>query len=67
VASLFYSYYDNPENVLEYCDSQAERIQCVVSNDCWFPGSLGFGEAQHPELWQYADGVDTMEFLTELD
>lgn len=42
----------------------SEEIQCVVSHadieEC-----LPFGEAQHPRLNDYADGVDTMEFLVQ--
>ncbi len=29
-------------------------------------GSIPFGRAQKPELWDYADGVDTMEFSIKL-
>jgi hypothetical protein len=25
-----------------------------------------FGQSQHPQLWDYADGIDTMEFLSNL-
>jgi hypothetical protein len=28
--------------------------------------SIPFGQAQMPQLWDYADGVDTMEFLVFL-
>ena len=37
------------------------QIQCVVGHDY-----LPFGKAQQPELWDYADGVNTMSFLKEL-
>jgi hypothetical protein len=37
------------------------QIQCVVGRD-YEP----FGKAQRPELWDYADGVNTMEFLKAL-
>ncbi|MCX6285582.1 MAG: acyl-CoA reductase [Bacteroidetes bacterium] len=45
--------------------SQSEKIQCVVSASD--PG-LSFilpGTAQKPELWDYADGIDTLHFLLE--
>jgi hypothetical protein len=38
-----------------------EKIQCVVGH-----GFIPFGKAQQPELWDYADGVNTMAFLAEL-
>jgi hypothetical protein len=27
---------------------------------------VDFGMSQQPELWDYADGIDTMDFLTKL-
>jgi hypothetical protein len=46
-----------------------EQIQCIAANKKLYP-SLGnirvsFGSTQYPELWDYADGVDTMKFLIE--
>jgi len=43
----------------------SEQIQCIVSNekmDKAFP----FGEAQFPEIDDYADGIDTMGFLLSI-
>jgi hypothetical protein len=41
-----------------------DKIQCVVASDkLGFENSVPFGKAQSPELWDYADGVDTMAFL----
>ena len=41
-----------------------DKIQCVVASDkLGFENSVPFGKAQSPELWDYADGVDTMKFL----
>lgn len=38
-----------------------EKIQCVVGH-----GHIPFGKAQKPDLWDYADGVNTMAFLAQL-
>jgi hypothetical protein len=38
-----------------------EEIQCVVGK-----GALSFGSLQQPNLSQYADGVDTLAFLSNL-
>ncbi len=43
-----------------------EKLQCVVSNGGWYPETLAMGQAQMPELWDYADNIDTMKFLSEL-
>lgn len=45
----------------------AEKIQCVATAGGWLPGSVAFGTAQSPFLTDYADGVDTMAFLTNLE
>ncbi|MCB0429016.1 MAG: acyl-CoA reductase [Flavobacteriales bacterium] len=42
---------------------EAAMLQCVVSSGGQFPGSIPFGTTQSPALWDYADQVDTMEFL----
>lgn len=36
-------------------------IQCIVGH-----GHIAFGEAQKPGLFDYADGIDTMQFLLSL-
>jgi len=41
-------------------------IQCVVGDKNLFDNALPFGEAQNPELWDYADNLDTMKFLLQL-
>ena len=39
----------------------------MVSANGWYDGSIPFGKAQLPELWDYADGIDTMKFLSEIN
>jgi hypothetical protein len=43
-----------------------DQIQCIVSHAKEIAGAIPCGEAQKPELWDYADGVDTMDFLLKL-
>lgn len=67
IAGLHYEFYDNLESVEKEIQIRAEEIQCVVSKDNILPiKTLSFGKAQEPELWDYADGVDTMQFLLSL-
>lgn len=60
ISVLHYEYYTNPGEV-ECFLSGNEDIQCVTGHT-----HLPFGEAQHPALSDYADGIDTMKFLSEL-
>lgn len=64
ISSVFYEYYDNVESVVKRISDDAEQLQCVVSN--LIDGSVGFGQTQKPQLWDYADNVDTMKFLLSL-
>jgi hypothetical protein len=61
VAVLFYEYYKDLKEIEKRLETDAEKIQCIVGNS--EPANVGFGKAQSPELWDYADNVDTMKFL----
>jgi hypothetical protein len=44
-----------------------EQIQCVVARSGFLSSAtIDFGTTQTPELWSYADGVDTLQFLLGL-
>jgi hypothetical protein len=62
VAMLNYSEYRDVAQIKTLLADRAEKIQCVVGA-C--PGAIPFGTAQQPSLNDYADGVDTMRFLTD--
>jgi len=64
IATLFYEYYDDISVLEEQLKKDTEKIQCIVSND--IENSVNFGETQQPTLTDYADGVDTMAFLSNL-
>ncbi len=46
-------------------EKESENIQCVISNlDLNLKkAKISFGQGQHPKLWDYADDVNTIEFL----
>lgn len=54
IGMVYYQYY-TPPNVPEI---STEQIQCMVGRN-----DLSFGAAQHPGLFDYADNIDTMQFL----
>ena len=66
VSVLHYGRYTDIEEVNDYIRKDSENIQCVISDDPGVESSIPPGTGQYPELWDYADGVDTMEFLLGL-
>ena len=65
ISMLHYEYYDDLEVLKEDLIEKESQIQCIVSKEN-IPQSFNLGEAQCPNLSDYADGVDTMKFLTSL-
>ncbi len=78
ISVLHYEYYDSIKDLEAKIAAQAEAIQCVVASASTLGNSkkmpqlpadlsaFAFGKAQSPALFDYADGVDTMQFLKEL-
>ncbi|MGG7035082.1 MAG: acyl-CoA reductase [Flavobacterium sp.] len=62
ISSVFYEYYDNLESVKTKLKNDKELLQCIVSNNL-IENSIEFGKTQKPNLWDYADNVDTLAFL----
>ncbi len=65
IASLFYEYYESQEKLNETLSINRDKIQCIVKND---PDNneVRFGQTQKPQLWDYADDINTIEFLLKL-
>jgi len=57
--------YQDAELLPEKLSSERELIQCIVSG-MNIPGCVMPGNAQLPELWDFADGINTLEFLSDL-
>jgi hypothetical protein len=68
LAVLYFSYYDSLASAQELLAQQTEHIQCIVTsaNINTLNQTVGFGQSQQPALWDYADGIDTMDFLSNL-
>ena len=58
---LYYHFYDDVDEVNSYCEEHKGSIQCRVG-----AGGLSFGSSQSPKLNDYADNVDTMQWLNSL-
>ncbi len=63
VGVIYYSFYDDVQQVNDFINSYKEDIQCVVSDLREINDKIKIGSAQCPQLWDYADGVDTLSFL----
>lgn len=67
IGTVYYSYYRSVKHLASELEKRREEIQCLVSVDPvdnW--EHIKPGLTQYPSLNQYADGVDTMKFLTSL-
>ena len=60
ISQLNYSFYDDAEKVTALLKDNSD-VQCIVGQQ-----HTPFGQAQQPGLFDYADGVDTMQFLLSL-
>lgn len=62
ISSVFYEYYENIEDLKSRLKADEDQIQCIVSSNL-IENSVAFGQTQNPQLWDYADNVDTITFL----
>ena len=63
IGGLFYEFYSDKKELEEKLKNNREKLQCIVGKD---KNQIPFGKTQQPELWDYADGVDTIAFLQQL-
>lgn len=66
LATIHYQYYTNEDEVVDYIVDNHKSIQTIVSNPSENWQSIAFGKAQQPALSDYADNVDTLQFLLDL-
>ncbi len=65
IGVLYYSRYSNTDQVLDLLNENSAKIQCIaVSNPKG--KEVRFGQAQKPNVWDYADGIDTLSFLENI-
>lgn len=63
VSVVYYQEFDSDTEVKQYLDENKENLQCIVGKG---PGFVPFGYSQQPVITEYADGVDTLNFLVNL-
>ena len=65
IATLFYEYYNDIDEIKDKLIADKDKIQCIVSNKLT-DSDIAFGETQNPQLSDYADNLDTIEFLLKI-
>ena len=62
IATLFYEKYNSIEELKEKLSTDNDMIQCIVANNV-VENEVEFGKTQSQQLWDYADGIDSVDFL----
>ncbi|OWW25629.1 acyl-CoA reductase [Zobellia sp. OII3] len=62
IASLFYERYKDLSSLKEGLASDTDELQCIVGQGV-VEGEIPFGKTQQPSLTDYADNLDTVDFL----
>ena len=66
LACIHYEYYDTIKEVETFIQENKEDIQCIVGNYS-STKKIPFGKAQSPDLKDFADNINTLDFLSTLD
>ncbi|MCG8411094.1 MAG: hypothetical protein MI739_07405 [Bacteroidales bacterium] len=66
IGVIYFEYYQDIDKLNEFLDFHKESIQCIVSCSEKIKNALPLGKAQSPELWDYADNIDTLNFISSL-
>lgn len=64
IATLYYERYPDEATLTSILERHKEKTQCIVGAHKL--ATVGFGTAQFPGAYDYADGIDTMHFLEGL-
>lgn len=62
VGLVNFAKYNEPSEVSNWLNSNSGHLQCILSEVNGIDG-LSYGIAQKPNLWDYADNVDTLDWL----
>mgnify|MGYP001627122126 CR=1 FL=1 len=66
ISVVFYEYYEQESALVNRIQRLDDQLQCVVGHPIHGINTIAFGQSQHPELWDYADGLNTLDFLVGL-
>jgi len=66
ISVVYYQFYNSAGDLDSKLAASQEKIQCIVDNSGRY-SKIKFGHAQSPGPEDYADQIDTLKFLTELN
>lgn len=66
ISVLFYERYADLNQLEKQLQAQQDELQCIVGHPISGLNTLSFGSSQKPALWDYADGVNTLDFLSKI-
>jgi hypothetical protein len=66
ISTIYYKEYINILDLKKIVNQSLDNIQCIVTNNNHFNNAVKFGQAQKPELWDYSDNVDTLNFMIQI-
>jgi hypothetical protein len=58
MAVVHYEFYGAGNTPEQWSEPDKNMLQCVAGH-----GRLPFGKSQKPDLWDYADNIDTISFV----
>jgi len=62
IGTAFYEHYTSKADLVTKLSKEQDKLQCIVAEN-FMANEIYFGETQIPQLSDYADGIDTVEFL----
>lgn len=66
VSVIHFENYRNIKLANRSMETNSSKIQCVVSISKEINDAIPPGSSQCPQLWDYADGIDTIQFLIDM-
>ena len=66
VGVIHYSFYNKIEDVKKELEEAKDQLQCVVAGPDVIENAVSFGDTQKPSLNEYADNINTLDFLKAL-
>ena len=65
ISCAFYEFYDDVKDLKSKLDDIKDNLQCIVSKKRSLK-AISYGSTQNPSFHDYADNIDTIEFLINI-